>query len=123
MARNKVTAVKKKSTEDGVEETTTDDQPSSFGDELVDTEVGGSSGEDADRSNPVLVESAPIIAIEYEIDPNAEPVERFEVVRTCQATMPNGYRTTLKAGKVLDARSYDLENLRRQGVQLLAIQY
>ena len=71
--------------------------------------------------DPVLVEQAPIISSAVQdLHTDFPPPIRYRVVNG-GSVMYAGFRTIVSKDKVIDARSYNLDVLRAQGIVLLEV--
>ena len=87
----------------------TSGQPSQF---------GGTSGQPGQSQDIPLVSQTEVIARAYSGREDDSPLPpKYMVMQTC-STMYAGYRVTMRQGKIIDCRSFDVEKLRGQGVKL-----
>lgn len=74
-----------------------------------------------DASTAVIVADA-TTKVAPEVAPEeVPPVHRYTVVADKQI-LSNGFRTTLKAGKIVDSLNYDIKHLKKQGVRLQRVE-
>jgi len=90
--------------------------------------VGGNERHDrVDMSIPLVdaspeLPSKPVQSTLTEDEKRASEPEQFKVAKDCKYVGQNGHVTIVRAGKVVDSRHYNLDQLLEQGVVLLPVE-